>query len=178
MKSVPSIWPVSNLLFFVLLSVAAPHCKLLESSTKTPNSTPKGSSSTKESTLRKNIVDYAVQYKGYKYTYAGKSPKSGFDCSGFTSYVMSNFDITLSPSSREQAKQGKSKPVADAEPGDLIFFRRSASEPIFHVALVISHSGQSLKVVHSTTSRGVVIDDIMASTYWKPYIDSAREVVR
>ncbi|MBK7874080.1 MAG: C40 family peptidase [Saprospiraceae bacterium] len=133
-------------------------------------------SSSREVALRNDIVGYAKKYQGTKYQAAGKTPKTGFDCSGFTCYVMNNFDIDLSPSSRTQATQGASKPVEKVEPGDLIFFRRSKSEPIFHVAMVVENDRKSLKVIHST-SRGVVVDDILASEYWKPKIYSARDVV-
>jgi len=58
-----------------------------------------------------------------------------------------------------------------------VFFRRSASEPIFHVSMVKSNNGKNLVVIHSTTSRGVIEEDILNSTYWKQYIDSVRDVV-
>ncbi len=130
-----------------------------------------------EMSARKDIVAYAAKYKGSKYTPTGKRPDTGFDCSGFTSYVMDHFDIDLSPAAREQVKQGHGKDILDAQPGDLIFFRRSASEPIFHVSLVKSNDGKSLYVIHSTTSRGVIEEDVLNSKYWKPYIDSVRDVV-
>lgn len=138
---------------------------------------PATAESSKEMSLRRDIASYAQKYKGTRYTPAGKNPSSGFDCSGFTSYVMQRFDIRLSPSSREQARQGRTKRLEEARPGDLIFFRRSASEPVFHVALVISSERQSIKVIHSTTSRGVVVDDLLSSSYWKPKIDTVRDVV-
>lgn len=147
-----------------------------EGTTTRPAPSTTKSSSTREDVLRNDIISYAKKYQGTKYRSAGKSPSTGFDCSGFTSYVMRNFDIDLSASSRGQAAQGDSKNVDKVEPGDLIFFRRSSKDPIFHVAMVIENTGRSLKVIHST-SRGVVIDDILASSYWKPKIDSARDVV-
>ena len=89
---------------------------------------------------------------------------------------MKNFDITLSPSSRYQAKEGKKIRVEEAQPGDLIFFKRSAAGPVFHVAIVVRNSREGIEVIHST-SRGVVIDNISKSSYWEPKIFSAREVL-
>lgn len=127
--------------------------------------------------LRRNIADYARKYEGTRYLYAGKSPQTGFDCSGFTSYVMKKYGIELSPSSRDQARQGRPKPVQEARPGDLVFFRRSPAEPVFHVALVVANDRSGIHVIHSTTSRGVVSDNIMESAYWKPKIYSVRDVL-
>ncbi|MFN7116253.1 MAG: C40 family peptidase [Saprospiraceae bacterium] len=131
----------------------------------------------KELALRKDIVSYAKQYEGIKYHAGGKTPRTGFDCSGFTSHVMDYFDIDISASSQAQSKQGRVKSLDEVQPGDLIFFRRSAREPIFHVAMVVSKDRKSLRVIHSTSSRGVVIDDILASEYWRTKIDVARDVV-
>ena len=163
------VWPL-----VLCLSVATSHCKLFR-----PAGTPAKPApvNTREAEYGKEITAYAARYKGAKYTPAGKKPDTGFDCSGFTSYVMNHFDISLSPAAREQAKQGKVKSIREARPGDLIFFRRSPGEPIFHVPLVKFNNGASLVVIHSTTSRGVIEEDVMNSTYWKPYIDSVRDVV-
>ena len=37
-----------------------------------------------------------------------------------------------------------------------------------HVGIVISNYPEPLKVIHATSSLGVRIDDIKASSYWKP----------
>lgn len=127
--------------------------------------------------LRTEVTAYAQQYRGTRYTPAGKTPASGFDCSGFTSYVMQRFDIRLSASARDQALQGRPQTLDKAKPGDLVFFRRSPSEPIFHVAMVLSNDQKGLFIIHSTTSRGVVVDNLLQSTYWKPKIDRVRDVI-
>ncbi|MEZ4964911.1 MAG: C40 family peptidase [Saprospiraceae bacterium] len=160
-------------LLLVILTASIYQCKLFQ---KTEKRAPAPVSS-REVTFRRDIVSYATRYKGAKYTPAGKKPSTGFDCSGFTSYVMDHFNISLSPAAREQVKQGRERPVEDAKPGDLIFFRRGPGQPIFHVSLVKSNNGKSLYVIHSTTSRGVIEEDVLSSSYWKPYIDSARDVV-
>lgn len=36
------------------------------------------------------IADYAMQFHGYAYVWAGNSPATGFDCSGLTQYVVLN----------------------------------------------------------------------------------------
>lgn len=182
------VFKTKRLLFLLLLVWSAVRCNVLRDLTtdrpKDPTEKPgtdygpvPPSVSSKEMLLRKDITSFAQTHLGITYKYAGKSPSTGFDCSGFTSFVMSKYGIKISASSRDQALQGSSVDVAKVKPGDLIFFRRSASEPIFHVSLVVSNDSKGIQVVHSTTSRGVIVDNITASKYWKPYIDSAKDVV-
>lgn len=147
----------------------------------TPNPAPSESTSNdrvsnREMRLRQDIIVYAKKQLGKKYKYAGRSPRTGFDCSGFTYYVMDNFGVDLSPSSRAQENQGKKIKVSEAKTGDLIFFRRSKKGAVFHVALVVSNDREGLRVIHST-SRGVVIDNLSVSSYWKPKISTARDVL-
>ena len=155
-------------------------CLILLSSCSTSRSTTSSSSSsssqlTKEDRKRRDVVAYAKKFTGTKYKYGGKSPK-GFDCSGFTSYVMSHFNIKLSSVSRYQAGEGKKVDVKRAKPGDLIFYKRSSMGKVFHVSLVVSNDRKGLKVIHAT-SRGVVIDNVSESSYWKPKVSSARDVI-
>jgi len=41
---------------------------------------------------------------------------------------------------------------------------------VFHVSLVSRVKSDEIWVVHSTTSRGVIEENIMASRYWRPLI--------
>lgn len=129
-----------------------------------------------EEKLRKDIVDYAHDYLGTEYVYGGKTP-DGFDCSGFTCHVMKKYDVKLPPVSASQAKEGKKVKVKNAQPGDLVFFRKTPAGKVFHVALVVDNDGkEGLKVIHST-SRGVVVDNISKSDYWRPKISIVRDVL-
>ena len=125
--------------------------------------------------LRNRITDYARKYVGSTYKYAGTSP-SGFDCSGFTSYVMKEFNIKISPASSAQAKEGRAVALDRTQPGDLIFFGESKNR-ISHVAMVVKRSKAGIVCVHSTTSRGVIVENVSTSNYWKPKILFARDVV-
>lgn len=127
--------------------------------------------------LRQEIAGFARNYLGLKYRYAGRSPETGFDCSGFTHFVMNKFGINLSASSVQQSLQGEPIKLKDVQTGDLIFFRRSSRGRISHVAMVASNTEAGILIIHSTTHRGVVIDDLMRSAYWRPKIYSARRVI-
>lgn len=125
--------------------------------------------------LRNKIVDYAQDLVGSEYKYAGQSPSTGFDCSGFTSYVLGKHKVKVSPASAMQAQEGASVPLNRVLPGDLIFFGDASR--ISHVAMVVKRSKDGIVCVHSTTSRGVIVENVYTSTYWKPKILFARDVI-
>ena len=137
----------------------------------------KDSKATKEKdiSIRDDVLKFAQKHVGTKYLYGGKDPK-GFDCSGFTYYVLRKFDIPVDRTSRSQELNGKSIRLKEVRAGDLVFFRRSPVGRVFHVALVKSNTREGLEVIHST-SRGVVVENISRSSYWKPKLSSARTVI-
>ena len=113
---------------------------------------------------RDEIVLSAMKYTGRDYKPGGKTPETGFDCSGFTSFVFNLNGIPISGSSDQQAKLGKQKSKNNLLPGDLVFFGNE--DRISHVAIVASNKPDELEIVHSTTSAGVKIDNISNSEYW------------
>jgi cell wall-associated NlpC family hydrolase len=131
-----------------------------------------------EADRRENVVYHSQQYVGTRYRSGGTSVQSGFDCSGFTSFIMKYFDMTIDHSASAQFKNGKVLSVKDAKPGDLVFFSRSGgSGRIFHVALILENTNDKLMVIHSTSSRGVVMEDISKDEYWSPKIVGAADVI-
>lgn len=70
-------------------------------------------------------VGAAENYLGVPYVWGGESP-SGFDCSGLVQYVYRQVGVNLPRTSQEQALVGTPVPsLADAKPGDLVFFAGS-----------------------------------------------------
>ncbi|GIJ00552.1 cell wall-associated NlpC family hydrolase [Sediminihabitans luteus] len=67
-----------------------------------------------------SIISIASRYVGVPYVYGGSTP-SGFDCSGFTSYVYAQAGITLPRSSSAQRNVGTVVSRSAAQPGDLIW---------------------------------------------------------
>jgi len=112
---------------------------------------------------------------GAKYRYGGKSPKEGFDCSGFTKYIYGKYGFNLPRTSQGQSVIGKKIKIKNSKPGDLIFFKNHGK--INHVGIVIKNNGNSLIVIHSTTSKGVKKDDVLSSKYWKKRITFAKDII-
>mgnify|MGYP006270639551 CR=1 FL=1 len=67
------------------------------------------------------IMTIAAKYKGVPYRLGGSTP-SGFDCSGYTSYVFRQAGITLPRIAQQQYKWSKRITLAQAKPGDLAFY--------------------------------------------------------
>lgn len=123
---------------------------------------------------RNAIVKMAKSLISSKYKYGGKGPRQ-FDCSGFTQFVFKkSINVNLAPSSKLQSKQGVSIKKKDALPGDLIFFKRSGK--VNHVGLIYKVDKSSLWVIHSTSSKGVILEDLNKSAYWKNKISSIKRV--
>ncbi len=124
---------------------------------------------------RAEIIDYARQFVGIRYRYAGTSPETGFDCSGFTNFILKKFDTDITGSSFRQSVEGIRVPLSEVMPGDLLFFGRKGR--IQHVAMVVEHNPNGIVCVHSTCSRGVVVENVSTSSYWRSRILFARDVL-
>ena len=102
------------------------------------------------------VVAEAQKYLGVPYLWGGTDPAKGLDCSGFTQLVFGNFGIDLPRVSAQQATAGRPvASLADARPGDLVFFDHSSSRAgIDHVGIYIGNGkmvaapqpGESVKV--------------------------------
>lgn len=113
------------------------------------------------SAIRKEIVEYALQFKGNPYVMGGTSLTKGTDCSGFTQSVFKSKGIQIPRTSREQARAGKNVPLDKLKPGDLIFYAKNGE--INHVALYIGDK----EVIHaSNPKKGITVSKY---NYRKPY---------
>jgi cell wall-associated NlpC family hydrolase len=119
-----------------------------------------------ETPLNKTISDLM----GTPYKWAGTTTK-GFDCSGFTSYVMGEIGIDLPHSSKSQNNEGFWVSKDDLRAGDLVFFNTDG-KGISHVGIYVGDGN----FVHSATDKGVVQSALDDSYYKKRYV-SARRVL-
>lgn len=166
----------TSYLFLLFLGLLSWQCSSLTSNfPSAAGGSSRGGMST--SHVRQNIANFAISQEGARYKYAGRNPRTGFDCSGFTYYVFDNFGINLTPISRAQEDEGRRIDVKDAQTGDLLFFRRSKGGNVFHVALVVENEPNNLTVIHSTSSRGVIKENLLNSSYWRNKVTTARDVL-
>jgi uncharacterized protein YgiM (DUF1202 family) len=116
------------------------------------------------------LVDFALGFVGYKYVYGGASP-SGFDCSGFTSYVYKHFGYSITRNASGQYRDNGVKVArSDLVPGDLVFFSSSGGS-VTHVGLYIGNN----EFVHASGARvGVVVSSLDSSYYTSGWVGAKR----
>jgi cell wall-associated NlpC family hydrolase len=87
------------------------------------------------------VVSDARRYLGVPYLWGGTDPAKGLDCSGLTQRVFADVGIHLPRTAAQQATTGTPvTSLADARPGDLVFFDHSSSRAgIDHVGVYIGN---------------------------------------
>lgn len=112
------------------------------------------------SDVRVDLCQYAKEFLGNPYVWGGTSLTKGADCSGFVLSVYKKYGVSLPHSSRAQANCGTKITLAEAQPGDLIFYGKG--QTINHVAIYIG-GGQ---VIHASSPKtGIRISN---ATYRTP----------
>ena len=105
------------------------------------------------------VVAEAQKYLGVPYVWGGTDPSKGLDCSGFTQLVFGNLGIDLPRVSAQQATAGQPvASLAQARPGDLVFFDHSSSRAgIDHVGIYI---GNGKMVAAPQPGEAVKVQDV------------------
>lgn len=116
------------------------------------------------------LVKEAKKWIGTRYQYGGHSRK-GTDCSGMVMEVyLAVCNLSLPRSSREQQAFCQSINKKDLTAGDLIFFCTGSSGRVSHVGMYIGDG----KMVHASTSKGVIISGLDERYYQRTYHSSGR----
>lgn len=153
---------------FILLSLVV-SCTALKPVDRGASVSLKKSASPNE--LRKELIHSAKLYLGAPYRYGGTGSR-GFDCSGLVYTVYTHQGISMPRSTAGLSSWGKKIPLTQAREGDLAFFK--AKGKVNHVAIITKSTNKELWVIHSTSSRGVIHEDVLASEYWTTRFREAR----
>lgn len=119
---------------------------------------------------RAEVLEYAAQFLGTPYVYGGSTP-SGFDCSGFTSYVFANTVGTIPRVAQSQFDATTRVSLEDLEPGDLVFFGSSASS-ISHVGIYVGND----TFIHSPHTGDVVKYESLSGSYLSRFQGGGRVI--
>ena len=113
------------------------------------------------SDLRVSLVNYAMQFIGNPYVWGGTSLTKGADCSGYVQSIFKKYGYSLPRTSREQAKVGTKISLADAKPGDLVFYGKGGT--VNHVGIYIGNG----QIVNASNRRtGIKVSN---ASYRTPY---------
>jgi len=109
---------------------------------------------------------------GLDYRYGGKSPSSGFDCSGLVAHVYrAAWGIQLPPNTAAQSKAGVPVSLAELQAGDLLFYD-TLQRPYSHVGIYLGDG----KFVHAPKTGAQVRVESLKSSYWAKRFDGARRI--
>jgi cell wall-associated NlpC family hydrolase len=121
---------------------------------------------------RKAAAQEALVKVGMRYKFGGKSPETGFDCSGLVAYVFERaWGIRIPRSTDEQRTAGRAVKRADLQPGDLVFYD-TRNRPFSHVGIYLGDGN----FVHAPRQGARVRVESIESPYWRMRFNGARRL--
>ena len=113
------------------------------------------------------VVAIAKRYIGTRYRYGGRTPATGFDCSGYTRYVMARAGRRIPGGAKNQFL--RMRRVRAPRPGDLVFFRTIRNR-VSHVGIYVGN----YRFLHAPrTGKRIGYADIR-NRYWRKRYAGAR----
>jgi probable lipoprotein NlpC len=120
------------------------------------------------------IINTARSYTGTPYRWGGTT-RGGIDCSGLLCNSFRAVNYELPRTSDAQSKIGAKVKIKNLQPGDLVFFATGKKKrKITHVGMVTDVRGLKVKFIHSSSSLGVVENDLDSEYYRKRFITARR----
>ena len=125
------------------------------------------------STERERPLLQALQVLGVKYRYGGRSPETGFDCSGLVTHVFERaWGVLLPPGTAALRTVGTPvKKLKELEPGDLVFYN-TRNRPYSHVGIYLGEG----RFVHAPRPGAMVRVESLETPYWRQRFNGARRL--
>ncbi len=121
---------------------------------------------------RSEALLQALLALGIDYHSGGRSPVTGFDCSGLVAHVFREaYGIHLPANTRGQSETGTKVSLAELEPGDLVF-HDTLNRPYSHVGIYLGDG----RFVHAPKSGSRVRIENLRGAYWTKRFNGARRV--
>jgi cell wall-associated NlpC family hydrolase len=121
---------------------------------------------------RSEALFHALLLLGVDYRYGGRSPATGFDCSGLVAHVFEQaWGLRLPHNAHAQS--GFGMPVAhDAlQPGDLVFYD-TLNRPFSHVGIYMGEG----RFIHAPRAGAQIRIESLQSRYWRTRFNGARRL--
>ncbi len=120
-----------------------------------------------------SVAALALRQRGEPYRFGGRSPSTGFDCSGLVQWVFGRFGYHLPREAHEQYRVGLAVPRARLRKGDLVFFRVGRGRQPAHVGLYVGGG----RFVHAPSTGERVREDSLSNPYWRRHYMGARRIL-
>jgi cell wall-associated NlpC family hydrolase len=115
---------------------------------------------------------HALEAMGVRYRYGGRSPETGFDCSGLITHIFERaWGMLLPPGTEALSKVGVAVKRKELEPGDLVFYN-TRNRPYSHVGIYL---GQG-RFLHAPRPGAYVRVESLQTPYWRERFDGARRL--
>lgn len=117
------------------------------------------------------IMDEALKYRGYPYVFGGSNPQTSFDCSGIVQWCFAKVGINLPRTAQAQYDVTQHLSLAEAKPGDLIFFHStySTSDYVTHIGIYVGNN----RMYHAGDPIGYTD---LTESYWQAHLIGAGRV--
>lgn len=113
----------------------------------------------------------ALSQIGVPYQNGGRSPNTGFDCSGLVHYAALAAGLLLPRDAAAMSQVGSEVAMNDLQAGDLVFFN-TLGRPYSHVGIYLGEQ----RFVHAPTRGGYVSVVDMRMPYWQQRFDGGRRL--
>jgi len=118
----------------------------------------------------KEVVKFSLGLMDTGYTFGGKDPETGLDCSGMVSYVFENaVGLLLPGSAADIARRGRPVEASQRRPGDLVFFN-TLNRPRSHVGIYIGNA----RFIHAPSSKARVRTDSLTTGWFATRFEEVR----
>lgn len=124
------------------------------------------------STAREHLVIHALEALGVQFRYGGRSPETGFDCSGLVAYTFERaWGLQLPRTTELQKAVGTPVKLNELQPGDLVF-HNTRNRPYSHVGIYLGDG----RFVHAPRPGASVRVESVQTPYWRSRFNGARRL--
>jgi cell wall-associated NlpC family hydrolase len=120
-----------------------------------------------------DVVMYALSLRDTGYTFGGKNPEAGLDCSGMVTHTYQKaIGKRLAGNAAKLAQQGRPVARQELRAGDLVFFN-TLGRPFSHVGIFIGGD----EFIHAPNSKGRVRVDRLTNGYYASRYEMGRTLL-
>ena len=122
-----------------------------------------------------DVVEAAYSNIGVRYKYGGRTPQTGFDCSGLVCWSYEQVGITLPRRARDQINFGIAvEDKSQLQPGDIVVFKGTNNRSGWHSGI---YAGDGA-FIHSPQRGRAVTEARLDKAYYVKHYAGARRIVR